>query len=77
MPLIGGFHQLLVVGLLDVVGPDLLEDVAEQVEAAVGIRSGGVGPIENVRLGADRDGRRAQRRTKQHKRDFAHHPRTF
>ncbi len=37
------FDQLVVVGHLDVVGADALENVAEQVEFAIGVGSGGVG----------------------------------
>ena len=37
----GGFDQLAVVGLLDIVAAHPLEHVAEQIELAIGIRGGG------------------------------------
>ncbi|MHC2394761.1 hypothetical protein ACVIHB_009617 [Bradyrhizobium liaoningense] len=37
----GGFDQLGVIGLLDIIGAHALEDLAEQIELAIGVRGGG------------------------------------
>jgi hypothetical protein len=61
MPLIGGFDQLGVVGLLDIVRAHALEDVAEQIELAIGVRGGGsrAGAHEDrARLGHEQRQRR-------------------
>ena len=62
MPLIADSIRLVVVGRLDVVGADALEDVAEQVELAIGVGGGRIGSPagEDVSLG-QRDGGRARR----------------
>ena len=49
MPLIAEFDEFAVVGFLDVVGPDALEHVAEQVELPVGVRRGSLGARPNER----------------------------
>ncbi len=57
----GGFDQLGVVGLLDIVGAHALEDVAEQIELTIGVRSGGsrAGAHEHrARLGHEQRQRR-------------------
>ncbi len=41
MPLIAAFDQLEVIGLFDVVGPDPLEHVAEQIELRIDFGTGG------------------------------------
>jgi hypothetical protein len=75
----GGFDQLLLVRLLDIVGADLLEDVAEQIKVAVGVggrRARGAAG-ENLRLRADRHGGGADHGAEHYQGNLAHYPRTF
>ena len=37
----GGLDELPVVGLLDIIGADALEDVAEEIELPIGVAGGG------------------------------------
>ena len=72
------FHQLLVLRLLDIIRANLLEDVAEQVEAAIGVGNGGRGRLsEYVDLLGDPEGRGADDGAQQDVVHIAHHPRTF
>ncbi len=73
--------QLAVVRLLDIVRAHALEDVAEQIELAIGV-DGGRGararPDGNHRRLGDKDGQRGpRRRTENNQGSLAHHPRTF
>ena len=80
MPLIADFDQLGVVRLLDVVGADALEHVAEQVELPVGVGGRRLrARAEQQRRGwvATQRQRRARRRAEKNEGSLAHHPRTF
>jgi hypothetical protein len=76
-----GFDQLAVVGLLDVVGAHALEDVAEQVELAVGIGRCGRPRArpdgQQRRLDREQSERGPRRAAEENQKRLAHHPRTF
>ena len=60
-----GFDQLAVVRLLDVIGAHALENIAEQIELAIGIRRRGFGAGADeyhVRLSCEQRHRRSRRR---------------
>ena len=74
------FDELLVVGLLDVVGAHALEYIAEQVELLIGIRGGrprGRAEQYRVWLSHQQGYRGAGHCTEEKQVSFAHHPRTF
>ena len=76
----GAFDQLRIVGLLDVVGADALEHVAEQIELAIGLCGGGRNRIagdEPAHLGDPDHGARPEHDAQDQQRNLAHHPRTF
>ena len=71
--------QFAFVGLLDIIGADFLEDVAEQIELAIGVGGGGARAAadKQTRLRAQSDRRRANRRAQNQIGNLAHHPRAF
>ena len=75
------FDQLGVVGLLDIVGPDPLEYLAEQIELRIGVdtgRSAGDGDRQRaLRRGHEQGQAGACRRTEEKKEILAHGSRTF
>ena len=75
----GRLDHLRLVRLLDVVGADLLEDVAEQAELAVGLGRGGHGPRTRQEVGLGRHhGRSGTEEGAEHDQgSLAHQPRTF
>ena len=76
----GGFDQLAVVGLLDIVAADALEHVAEQIELAIGVRGRGTrGRSHEHRtgLGHEQHHCRAGGGAEENQSRLAHHPRTF
>ncbi len=80
MPLMADSIELVVIGLIDVIGADALEHVAEQVELSVGIggsRFGAGAEQQRVRLGYQQRYRGSGQRTEENQRGLAHHPRTF
>src|ERR1700688_671327 len=74
-----GLDELLFVRLLDIIGANLLENVAEEVEITVGVRGGRAcrSRRKNRRLCCKHSKPRAQNGAYQYRYDFAHHPRTF
>ena len=75
----GRFDQLRLVGLLDVVGADLLEHVAEQAELAVGLGGGRHRARARQQMGLRHERRAAGAGdgADEKKGQFAHQPRTF
>ena len=75
----GRLDQLRLFGFLDVIRPDLLEDVAEQRELPIGLgRSRDRARArEETGLSGDRGRTRADERADQNERYFPHQPRTL
>ena len=76
----GGFDQLAVVGLLDIVAAHPLEHVAEQIELAVGVRGRGTrARSHHHRTGLGHEQRQCCTGggAEENYRSLAHHPRTF
>ena len=81
MPLMAAFDELALVGLLDVVRPHPLENVAEQVELAIGVAGRGGARARSHQQPGRLDGHEGQcgagDRAQEDQRSLAHHPRTF
>src|SRR6478752_132153 len=79
-PADGGFHELAVVGFLDVIAADPFEHIAEQIKLAIGVRRRGArtrSHQDSAGLGHEQCQCRAGRGAQENNRSLAHHPRTF
>ena len=73
----GRFDQLAVIGLFDIVGPDLFEHIAEQVELAIDVPARGNGRRPDLGMRHKGGCYDTEHHAGEEKRNFAHHPRTF
>ena len=73
----GRLDQLAIIRFLDVIGPNLFKNIAEQIQLAIDIAACGNGGTADVCLRNNGRCHNTQHHADEDERNFAHHPRTF